>query len=189
MEQHVDTAAQAAHVVDRCGDGIGVGEVDRVVVHGPTGGLDGLDGGECGVEALEPCELALDGHRRRVVTGRLHPLGDRDLQAVAVATERLEVGVGGVGRRGQVEQVERATRGGSEIGGDRRHDAARRAGDHDDRVVIERHARTGDRLAVVGPLRERRLDERHAEAPVVDPPDLDTARIEERLLDQLPGDR
>ncbi len=38
-------------------------------------------------------------------------------------------------------------------------------------------------------LRERHLDERHTEAPVVDPSDLDAARIEERLLDQLPRDR
>ncbi len=140
VQQHVDAATEAAHVVDRRGDCVGVGQVDRVVVNRPAGGLHGLDRGECGVQAFEPGELALDRHRRRVLTGCLHPLGDRDLQTVAVGTEHLEIGVAGVRRRGQVEQVERAARGGGEVGGDRRHDAARRAGDDDDRVVAERHA-------------------------------------------------
>ena len=189
VEQDIDAAVAFADVGHRGADGIGIGEVDRVVVHRAAGRLDRLDGGECGIEPLESSEFTFDRHGCRVITGGLHPFGDGDLQSVAVVSEGREIGVVPVGRRREIEQVERAGGRHRQVGGDRRHDAAGGAGDHHDRVRTELDRFTGTRFGIVAALRERRLDECHAEALIVDTADLDTAGVEQGLLDQLRGDR
>ena len=161
----------------------------RVVVDGAACRFDRLDGSERGVEPFEPTQLAFDRHRRRVIARRLHPLGDRCLERVLVVPERLEVGVVRIGCRCQIEQVERAARGGGEVGSDRRHDASGRTRDHEHRVRSEHHAVGGHHVAIIAPGGERDLDERDTEAAVVDATDLDAAGVEQRLLDQLCSDR
>jgi hypothetical protein len=77
--------------------------------------------------------------------------------------------------------VERASvRGLRELARDRRHDAARRAGDHEDRIRAERSLRVGDRLA---------LHEADAPPQAVGVADLDRARVARGLLDEQVGDR
>ena len=158
-------------------------------MHRAAGRLDGLHRGERRVQAFDASELALDGHRRRPLAGRLHPRGERGLQAVAVGAEGRQVGVVAVGRGRQVEQVEGAARRGSQVGRDGRDDAAGGTGDDEHGIAAEHHAVAGHGLTVVAQRRERCFDEGDAEAAVVEAADLDAARVEQRLLDQLLGDR
>jgi hypothetical protein len=141
VEQHVDAAAALADVVHDGGDGVGVGEIHRVVVRGAPAGLDRLDGGERGVEPFVPGEFALDRHRGGPVARGLDPLGDRGLQPVAVLAERGEVGIHRIRGRREIEEMERAAGRRGEVGGDRRDDAAGGPGDEHDRLGVERHAR------------------------------------------------
>ena len=84
---------------------------------------------------------ALDARRARARRASAWPLaalpdalGQLALEAVAVGDEAVEVRVAGIGLGHEVEQVEGAARRAREVGRDRGDDAARRAGDDEDRV-------------------------------------------------------
>ena len=87
---------------------------------------------------FERGQFLLDQRRRGALAARLHAREQVALQAVLVGDEALEVGIVRVGLRREVEQVERAAGGRREVGGDGRDDAARRAGDQEDGVLVQR---------------------------------------------------
>ncbi len=192
MQQYIDVSAAVAYVGHRRGDAVRVGEVDGVVVNRATRSLDRLDRGERRVEAFDACEFTLDGHRGGVIACGLHPCCDGRFERIPVGPEGHQIRVVAVGCRCEVEQVEGAGRGGSEVRRDGGHDAARGAGDHDHRVRAERIEVAGGFVAggfVADSLREGRFDERHAESATVGTSDLDAAGVAQRLFDQLLGDR
>ncbi len=98
--------------------------------------------------------------------------------AVAIGDELREIEVGGVGLGDEVEQVEGASAH-REVGGDGRHDAAGRAGDHEHAVGREAPVRAPDDRGLVG--------QGEAPALAVRVADLDRAGIADRLGDQTLG--
>ena len=160
----------------------GVGQVDAVVARRAPGRPHRFDRGQGGGTPLERGELLPDPHGRRPLACGLQPGGEVGLEPVAVGGEPAQVGIGRVGLRGEIEQVERrsACRGG-QVRGDRRDDAARRPADHDGAVRAEPGA--------AGAVTERALDEADGEAQAVDVPGLDAAAVAQGLRDQHVGER
>ncbi len=109
------------------------------------------------------------------------------LRDAPVGSEGHDVRVGGVWCRGEVEQVEDPSRGGGEVGGDRRDDAAGSAGDEHDGVGRQRHPAAGVGGAVRRAGRERLLQQGDAEASPVDAADLDASGVAQGLLDEQVG--
>ncbi len=147
-----------------------------MVVGHAAGRLDGLDRPQGRLAALDAHHLVVDLLGRHLLAASLG-LGDqRLLQGLAALAEQPDVFV--VARRTghQVQQVENAAAGHGQVGGDGAGDAAGRAGDHEHRVLAQRHAR----LAVAG----RFLDQSHRVAQAVVIAHLDDAGVVQRLGDQ-----
>ena len=182
VQQDVDVPAGVAHLGHHLLHRARVGEVDAVVVGRPARLLDGPHRGQRGLQTLEARQLPLDQHRCRALAPLTHPGGQFDFEPFPVLGVPAQVGVGRVGLRGEVEQVERATPRRGQVGGDRRHDAAGGAGDEEDRIGAEHFAG----LVRVG---ERALRQADTPAPSVGVADLDAAGIAQGLVDQHIGQR
>ena len=121
-------------------------------------------------------------------TAALIAFGDRRLESVAVADgRRARSGSRGSGVGRQVEEVEGAVRRLGEVGGDRRDDAAGRAGDQDDRLGVQ-HQAASPPLSVGVSAGNGCTVNADAEPQAVDEADLDAARIAQCLVDQLVGE-
>ena len=179
MDEYVDVAADFEDALDDRVDGFAVAKVDGVVVDPGPGRLDGVQRAQRRTSALDPGQLLVDEGGRGPLTGRLQPLEDRPLQAVLVGAEGGDVGVGRVGLGDQVEQVERPVRGPSEVGGDRRDDAAGCAGDGEHRVVAELDARWRGS--------EGNLAQRHRPPLAASVADFNRSRVAQGLLHEQVG--
>ncbi len=90
------------------------------------------------MSALKCGQFTLNKCRRRTLAARFEAFEKIALQVVLVGHEALDVRVRRIRLRHLVEQVERASRGGSEIRNDGRDDAARGAGNDEHAVAGER---------------------------------------------------
>ena len=129
---------------------------------------------------LQGREFLFHQRRRRSLAACLNAGEQIALEAFFVAHEALEVGIVGIRLRHQIEQVEGAAGSGCQVGGDGRDDAASRAGDQEDGVLIQRQAG----LAVGGGL----FLQPDGPAQSVLVADLDCAGIAQGFLDQEFGD-
>ncbi len=180
MDQHVDLAADLADLFGDGRHGLGVEQVDAVVVGGAAGRFDRLDRGQRGVAPLDAGQLLLDHRRCGAFSRRLEALEDRALEAVAVGGERGEVGIGAVGLGRQIEQVEDAAEARGEVADDGRHDAAGCAGDDEHRVVAK--------LDAGGRLGHRPRLEGDGEALVVVVAHLDDSGVAQGFVDEYVGE-
>ena len=102
------------------------------------------------------------------------------LEAVLVGHEALEIGILRIGLGHQIEQVERASGGGRQIGGDGRHDTSGRTGDKKDGVAVQ--GETG--LAIGSGL----FLQTYRPAQTFFVADFDCAGIAQGFVDQDVGD-
>ena len=84
--------------------------------------------------AFDSRQLALDQLRRGPLAALLDPVGELELEPVAVGGKALDVRIVRIGLGHQVEQVEGAAGRGRQVGGDRGDDAAGGAGDDERRL-------------------------------------------------------
>ena len=118
----------------------------------------------------------LDQHGRWTLAGLLQARREVGLQAVLVRDEALQVRIVRVRRRREVQQVERSARRRSEVGSDRRDNAARGTGDYEDAASVE---------WLVGRRTERCLGETDGPAqPVVRITDFHAAGVAQGLVDE-----
>ena len=180
VQQHVDLTVAGADILHHRGHLVAVAQVQAEVVRHAAGCLHRLDGPQRSLAALDAHDLVVDLLGRHLLAGA-SGLGDqRLLQGIAAFPEELDVFVIPRRRLHQVQQVEDAAgRAHRQIGGDGAGDAAGRAGDHEDGVVIQRHAG----LAIAGRL----LDQGDGVAQAVVIAHLDDAGVVERLGDQGVG--
>jgi hypothetical protein len=102
-----------------------------------AGGSHRLDRTVCRLRSLQRRQLFFHQGRRGALAARLDACEQITLKAVLVGREALEIGILRIRLGHQIEQVERASGGRRQIGGDGRHDASGRAGDDKDGVAVQ----------------------------------------------------
>ena len=179
MDEHVDPAVALADLLDDGRQGRAVEQVSAAVVGHAAGCLDRLDGPQGRLIALYGHDLLVDLDRGRLFAAGLGFGDEMLLEGVLALPEEgdLRVVVGRFGH--QVEQVERAAAGRGQVADDGAGDAAGRAGDHKDGVLVE-----GQAGAAVG---RRLLDQRDGVAGILEVADLDHAGVAQRLGNEQVG--
>ena len=168
-------------LVDGRGDRVAVGQVDLVPVTLPAGLCTAAMASSGRLGPLDAGQLALDQRGRGPLAAGLDALGQLALRGRPCrTTKRSRSGSAGSGSGDEVEEVEGAAGGGSQVGDDGRDDAACGAGDHEHRVGTEGSPGT----AVCG--RARSQADGPAQAGCV--ADLDGARVALGLLEEEVGE-
>src|SRR5271165_778081 len=129
VQQHVNSAATLAQLVDDASYAVRIREVDAEVMRCTAGSAHGVDCALSSLRALQRCQLLLHQRRSGPLAARLYAREEIALQAVFVIDEALQVGAARVGFRDQIEQVERTAGSGCQIGGNGGDDTAGRARD------------------------------------------------------------
>ena len=162
--------------VDGGGDRGRVSQVDLVEDDLPPGPANRRHGVEGGSGPFDLGQLPLDENGRGPLTPILYPLEQVPFEGVFVGDETVEIGVRRVGFGNQVEKVEGPAGYRGQVGNDRRDNAARGSGHHEDCVRAERQASPavgrGHFLESDGPT------------PAALPADLDGAGIALCLFDE-----
>ena len=111
VQQDVDAPMRLADLLHNRRDRLAVAQVDAVVVRRPASSSDRLDRCQGRRQTLEARQLPLDQDGRRLLAAGGDLLGQVRLHAVRVGQVALQLRVTGVRGGGEVQQVERATRG------------------------------------------------------------------------------
>ena len=128
-----------ADLIDHCCHSLAVSQIDAVVVRCAAGAGDRVDCRQRRGAPLESGEFLLDQDGSRLLPTGCELLGDGPLERVRVGEVTLQICVGGVRRRCQIQQVERAAGMCREVRSDRRDDAAGSPGDEEHRVGSQLH--------------------------------------------------